>query len=304
MASLILDARSTYGQLHLLDLAKFELSLRTDTLVIDARPLLADSLDEGAQFLEYVMLVRRLMFNSTKYRHTVLLGGPDLAALVWPHLDLPKDDPVTVPLFDTWHWALDLVTLRHRLPLLVVEDTTKLAEGVNGWDHELFAAASLLAERIPKTPLTPARSRYSYSGHPSPLVVFVGDRLSPTLVETAWHKWPFALPLGSSAFLGRAMSQAGLSLSAHQIGFTNINDKQGLKTVRKLRDLVPGVGLVALGQEAQRALVSYGFRPDMHVHHPQYARRFRYHELRQYGEELVEGYNLALGIERDGAQRP
>lgn len=300
MLPLILDAAGgDYERDILLGAAKRTLELRSDTLVIDARHLLEQEVVDSSKFILYARLLRRLLTRGHRHPYRVLLGGADLANRY--RLGAVAGDEVE--LNTSWHWPLELATLRHRVPVIDVTLASSLVSADSDWDQELFGLAEALVAELPKTPLT-RLGLYSYSGYPLPVVVFVGDKLSPTVAEAAWHDWPFTLPTGSSAFLSQALQQAGLSPAVHRFGFVNVNDKGGIKTILKLHELQPGLGFVALGREAQRSLVDLNIKPAMHAHHPQYARRFRYHELRQYGEELLEGYHLALGTERDAAQRP
>jgi hypothetical protein len=171
---------------------------------------------------------------------------------------------------------------------LVVEDVT--GEHVTAAEHHRAVDATLdrvcaLADRFDRAsrPLVPY---VTYVGPPRPALLLVGDRRGVPSTELEDHgSWPaFApFPATSGDYLLGTLTSTDLRVPSHgvtlgDVGLVNAND------VDRVDHCWVELGrprVVALGVNAQRRLRSLGI-PFDEARHPQYWRRFHYHQRDDY----------------------
>lgn len=122
----------------------------------------------------------------------------------------------------------------------------------------------------------------AFTGTPGPLsTLLVGDKMS----QQNPLGIPFFANTDSSLFLAKSLHN--LMIPAERLCIANINDKDGVPTVRYLAERCRHV--IALGKNAERSLQMHDIDYNAYVRHPQHARRFN-HNDDSYTAELAHAF--------------
>lgn len=102
-----------------------------------------------------------------------------------------------------------------------------------------------------------------------PSYLFVGDRISRVFKHV--EHWPFHDDKASAFFITSVLQH--INVPETKIAWANANHESDNQSVVRLlgRRQVP---VVALGNEAKAGLAKLGVKPDFHIPHPSWARRF------------------------------
>lgn len=130
----------------------------------------------------------------------------------------------------------------------------------------------------------------TYVGHPTPTTLFVGDQRNDG--PGGDLRWPRAFTpwqaTGSSLYLMTTLHRTNVHRSG-PIGIVNANEPD--VNLERIHNLETQPAVVALGSNASAALMRAGVEHER-VPHPQWYRRFRYHDMAGY----VTAIKTAAGV--------
>jgi hypothetical protein len=174
-----------------------------------------------------------------------------------------------------WRGFLQLAVRYHWVHVFSPLDTSE-ALGV-------LVSASLAQVRAAHLKLHPG-----YVGSTTPLLLLVGDVPYGYIAGTEPN--PAFLPWGYNSahfLLDTILSTPELDMHTRPWGLANANDGTD---VPALWAVLGRPEVVALGRHAEAMISSLGV-PHRYVKHPQWVRRFGYHDQLSYGYSLAHGYN-------------
>lgn len=276
-----------------------------DKLIIADRHFLSEAIygcvyRDGSEYPFAARHVDRL-FN--RLRVPRVICAPPVDAVVEKHAEMKKIrfeeydsgmDKVAKRYLDLWHGAETGEVNDSHWPYNHDTDYIQqltLCGGVAdrlGWYHYDWTkhdtdtyARYILHELITEQELVPEEMLnvwdFKFTGFPDKnSVLLVGDKLSP---RATWDI-PFYANDGCSLYLAKTLQQ--LSADESRIVMANINDPNGLQTVRALMEMCGRV--VVLGREAEKTMLLAGLRFNAKVRHPQHARRFSHNTDAYHGE--------------------
>jgi hypothetical protein len=142
------------------------------------------------------------------------------------------------------------------------------------YEHENFAGI-----RLKVNPTLPPGA----IGSPAARVLLIGDQIG----SVTGPDLPFVCKRGSSAYLDRALQLTGIS--ERQLALTNARCPDGSTRILPATNAwgIAWERVVALGAIAAQICEEQNMRYEQ-VPHPQYWKRFRYHDIKTYAE-LIEG---------------
>jgi hypothetical protein len=137
--------------------------------------------------------------------------------------------------------------------------------------NEIISWASARTFRLPE----------GYAGSPHAKVLFVGEQIGNTLGD--YVDLPFMATTGSSGYLNKAIAEAGFD--EKEIALTNAYTAAG-----KPRPIIQADVVIALGAKAAEECLRQNITCRV-VPHPQFWKRFHYHEFPEYVRLLREAGN-------------
>lgn len=136
------------------------------------------------------------------------------------------------------------------------------------------------------------RERFpEYIGSPTPSVLLLGDRRNVTEQYGEETRLPFMPVAGNS---GEFLLDALTEKFWQRVGIANANDNLSAEQLHELWKTLRRPPVIALGREAETAVISAGLADAMAgvLAHPQYVRRFHSSDRDEYGrviEQLARG---------------
>lgn len=290
----------TCWELHSKALINYIEEMLTDTVIIADRHFLSEGVYSAVyrSGSEYPFTMRYMDMLFDRYRGLKVICCPPVEQVVLTHSEMKKVrreeydsgmDKVARRFERIWHDQVN----RNQAPGREYTEQLMLSGGVADkalWYHYDWTqhntahyARELLAD-LEKEHWFYGDDTWdlAFTGTPGPLsTLLVGDKMS----QVNSLGIPFFANTDSSLFLAQSLHK--LMIPAERLCIANINDENGVPTVRYLAERCKHV--IALGRQAERSLQMHDIDYQAYVRHPQHARRFN-HNDDSYTAELAHAF--------------